>query len=115
MNKYRVAPLAFPSDCAPLTSDDRNNPGWAQCFADCGSRGCISCVPDDMSNCGQMVIASGIGCVPAGCTAKCCKKDPTGGILMAPKIPGRLSFRIIVLSIIAVILVILVLTALFHK
>jgi hypothetical protein len=59
----------FPQNCSPLNGTTKT-PGWAQCSSDCSN--CMDCDPNMKTDCGQMVAASGIGCVPSGCFDQCC-------------------------------------------
>jgi len=60
---------SFPTGCAP-TKGTSEKPGWSQCSNNCS--GCVTCVPNKNTTCGQMVLDSGIGCVPENCISECC-------------------------------------------
>ena len=76
----------MPTGCAPTVSYDQNNPGWTNCEYNCD--GCISCKPDNKSDCGQMMIASGLSCAPPGCVAECCKSSNQADKKPIPKKPS---------------------------
>jgi hypothetical protein len=69
-----ISTSKMPTNCAPTVSYDSKNPGWSNCEASCNH--CTKCKPDPDTDCGQMLIASGVKhCVPPGCAMQCCKSE----------------------------------------